>query len=646
MTIELSVTTHSSRHIPGYASQLNIVDLTSMLNNHKNTIWCSIAAQQLRPSVLDASCGRRFCSGPVRLFKHLFLVLWLGLLATSLHAEIRPDFLMDSDPDIPEVEKVQIIRKDLVPLWIQALERPEVDLQRMTADSISLAKPRKVADLEKTVPALENILTAKGSHPVARFSAAKALIAIDSRQSAQKLLDASTKYGADLRRFIEPTLAEWDFGPARSVWKHRIEEGNARPRDLILAIRGLAAVRESSALPLLTALAQNGLRPVDIRLEAASAAGLLTETGLESICEPLLNSSRGDPTVQRLCVLRLLARHQSDSAIDTFKKLAVETEPSVAALALKRLNDINPDLVLPLVEQSLSSPDVHVREQGAIAYLSRPTVDRVVRLSQVLDDPQPALRRHVCQTFLELAAQPELNDAIRSSTMDVMSRDSWRGQEQGALLLGQLQHSAAAPRLCELLESPRPEVMVASAWSLRKVANLISVPAIMDKIRRQTAARKISTTEHLDHQVAHLLEACGTMRVKEAEPLMMEYVPKNPIMGERSRTAAIWALGWLYVGTPNENLGRALWERITDYGLMPPEFKRVKLMCVVGYGRMKSEDYVEPLRQLHEQTRFGNAIRWTLHEINGEWLPLPPPESQPQGTWFLEPIDEPAQHAR
>ena len=78
--------------------------------------------------------------------------------------------------------------------------------------------------------------------------------------------------------------------------------------------------------------------------------------------------------------------------------------------------------------------------------------------------------------------------------------------QQAALLLGKLVHKPAANRLVELLDSPRPEVMIGSAWGLRKLAEPATIPGILDKIRRQTAERRTRPIPGIDEQVAQQQE--------------------------------------------------------------------------------------------------------------------------------------------
>ncbi|WP_237729406.1 HEAT repeat domain-containing protein [Schlesneria paludicola] len=577
-------------------------------------------------------------------FRLVCCIISLFAGVSILNAAIEPDFLMDSDPGFRDPDRLKKFSPRLKTLWIEALNRPETDMQRMAAETISLAHQHGIPDLIESVPILESMLIADQTHPATRFAAARALIVLESRPSAEKLLHASQLFGADLRHLIEPVMAKWDVISAREIWIKRLESAETRPRDLLLAVRGLGEVREAKVLPVLLAMALDLVRGPEVRLAAAAAAGQLTETGLEADARRLVDETRTSPTLNRLCAIRLLDRHNSESARQLLIELvAADKQPVIVTPALERLNAIDSRLVLPLAANAMKNADQRVREQGALAYMRYPTVERIESLSQRLSDPHPQIRANVSENLVRLSQNPELNETIRARAMEVLAGETWQGQEQACLLLGSLQHKPASKRLIELLESSRPEVMIASAWALRKVADVESIPAIIDKIRRQTEVRLKRFHPPIDPQVAHLFEACAVMRAAEVTPMIIRYVPKNSSMGERSRSAAIWAIGVLLNGNPNETAADALMKRIEDDS-PPDESVLVKQHCVIALARMKAIEHAPALRQSIATnvppTAMGLAKRWAIKELTGEVLPEPIPMLADQGEWFLEPVLE------
>jgi HEAT repeat protein len=298
--------------------------------------------------------------------------------------------------------------------------------------------------------------------------------------------------------------------------------------------------------------------------------------------------------------------------------------------------------VLPHAEESFQSPDPKVRQCGIDAYVAVPTPDRMVRVADFLDDPHIEVRGSVRDALYQLAGHPELEAAIRGSAVDVLGRDGWRGQEQALLLLGALDHKAAAPRFVELLESTRAEVLSTAAWALRMVRVSDTLPAMLDKAQRQTEARLAGRgSPGLDDQVAHLFEAMGRMNYREAEPLMRQHIPKNFALGDYSRCAAVWALGLFHAGQPDEDLAAHLVERLRDVSTMPAELNTVRQACAVALGRMGAVSALPALREFlypNPSDPVGLRVRWAVMTLTGEDIPVPDFVERYKTNWFLEPL--------
>jgi HEAT repeat protein len=355
----------------------------------------------------------------------------------------------------------------------------------------------------------------------------------------------------------------------------------------------------------------------------------------------------GEPALQsvnRLCAARLMARHGYD-AHKLLAELAVDAEPAVAFAALSRLIEIDPHLVLPLAERSMQNADPKVRQCGADAYVLLPDPQRVAVLARLLDDVHPAVRGSVRDSLYQLTQRSELDEPIRQAAIAMLAGDRWRGLEQAALLLGALDHKSAAARFVELLDFDRHEVGTASAWALKKLAIPETLPAMFDKARRNTEVRKTNLPiDGLDAQTAHLFESCGQMRYAPADPLLRQYIPKNYSMGERSRSSAIWSLGWLHAGVPDEQMAAQLLERANDTAGVPPEMLLVRMASVVTIARMKTISQIAGLRNITgntiSPTPFGMSLRWALIELTGEQIPEPAPPSGGKSNWFLEPLTD------
>jgi HEAT repeat protein len=575
----------------------------------------------------------------------LLVTIWLAAGSVAM-AEIRPEFAMETDPELHIPPPVRVFSEANRVLWLQAVSRPEADMQRMAALTIARAHLVGMPNLSEARPALAKIVSAESTHPAARFAAARALIVLDIRDEAVTLFAASQRSGSELRQEIEPALGRWKFQPMIEAWHKRLAASDVRHRDLMLAIRGVADADDTASADAVLTILHDPLRPAAVRLAAARSAGRLRDSGLEGHAERLLTFAAAS-VLDRLEAVALLEHHRSEPARRMLLRLATDREPSVAAAALATLNSIDHDLVLPLAGEALSNGDANVRRQGVDAYVARPTPERVVAVARLLDDPHQGLRAVVREELYRLAQTPELNGPIRQTAVEVLGGESWRGQEQSALLLAELDHEPAAARLVQLLESPRPAVTVAAAWGLRKLAVPDTLPAILDKATRQTESRLTNRPppNELDFQVGHLFEALGLMRYAPAEPLLRRYVPKDMSMGELSRGGAIWALGHLHADSPDEALARQLVERLTEPdGMNPSEKMRVRLASAISLGRMGAKSQVDRMRQYMGPVspyRMSLTLRWAIETVTGESIPAPKPPVESITGWFLESIREP-----
>ncbi|MGE5195333.1 MAG: HEAT repeat domain-containing protein, partial [Deltaproteobacteria bacterium] len=249
------------------------------------------------------------------------LVTWI---AASARAEIRPDFEMDGDPEIHVPATVMVFSKRLKPLWLQALARPDADMQRLAADAIGRGHEGGMPGMDEAVPGLIAILTSPSSHPAARLAAAQALVKLDAKQAAKEMAGSAETQGAELRQVVEPALASWNYEPQRAVWQARLTAPGVRHRDLVLAIRCLATAHDGSRVAALLDLVHDRFRPPAVRSEAARAAGLLQERDLEAEAGRLLAGAASTPILNRLWAGRLRARQAGDAAQRLLAQLAVD----------------------------------------------------------------------------------------------------------------------------------------------------------------------------------------------------------------------------------------------------------------------------------------------------------------------------------
>jgi HEAT repeat protein len=563
------------------------------------------------------------------------------------------DSPMYKDPDLPTPPVSYILPEKTRALWVKALGRPEGDIRRQAADAVTRARRLGVKGLEATIDALQAAMDRPDQNPAARLAVAQALIALDARDTASLLFRQSQAGDGDLRDVVEPTLARWDYQPARATWLERLRApqlGSGQqtmpqsPRDLLLAVRGLAAVKEAGAADPLREITLAPDTAPAVRLKAARALGTIRADGLESDAEGLAGDSSAQGLAGRLAAAYLLQRHRGDRAVHVLLRLADDAEPAVAALAVARLIEIDPDLIVPALDRLEASPDANLRSLAVEDLSRRPTDNHIRRLADRLADAEPDVRRNARHALETLAADRQFHDLIMTEGTRVLAGAAWQGQEEATILLARLDNKAAAKRLLELLKSDRPEVCVTAAWGLRRLAVPETLPDATTYVAAALKRARDATgpaQETLDHHLSQLNQLLGHLAASspdhvatdKADAVLRQFIPRmeppmRPVACPESRAAAAWALGKIHEGAPDEALAAALTGRLNDSTSQPPEDARVRCMCAVALGRMKARDMLPSLRAGFASREpsldpVNNACGWAVEQITGEAVPPP-----------------------
>jgi HEAT repeat protein len=590
------------------------------------------------------------------------LLVCLFPYLSACRGEFDPviDSPMYKNPDLPVPPVVLVLPEKTTDLWIRILARPEADLRRQAADAIAEAHKRGLNGLERTIDPLVAAMDQADQPPAGRLAEARALIALDARASAPVLFRQAEAGDGDLRGLVEPALARWDYKPAREAWLQRLHEPAASRRDLVLAIQSLAEVGEGRAADRLRdlTLADDAAGP--IRIGAARALGALRTDGLEMDAVRLAADAAPRGLVGRLLAALMLRRHGGDEAVKVLRRLAADPEPAVAVVALGRLAEIDAALVVPMVQQLLSSPDANLRSIAVDVLFQVPTKEHVRLLGDRLADADPGVRGRARRRLASLAADKGWRDPVIAEATRLLAGRPWQGQEQSAILLALLDHKPAAPRLVELLPSDRPEVGVTAAWALRRLAVPDTVPAVVtyveaaEKRARAAAGRPgplDASIEVLDHQLSQLNQLLGDQGREPAEAVLRLFLPRmegpmSAVACPESRAAAAWALGRIRAGRPDAALASALEERLNDHNTLPPEDERVRIMAAVSLGRMKAVGSLPSLRAGFAAgepnfDRVNNACGWAVEQITGDVVPSAKADRRVQGDWFAIPNDQP-----
>jgi HEAT repeat protein len=573
------------------------------------------------------------------------------ILHPSKAAEPVVDSIMYRDPDIPAARMVKSF-PDLLPLWLEALARPEKDLKCRAAAAIAEAHRKGMKGLEAATEPLVRELERPGVDRTVRAAVVSTLVELDAKDAAPALFKAASDGDPDIRDGVEPALARWDYKPARAEWLARLDGPASRP--MLLAIRALGTVKEEKAAPRIRELTLSPTTPAAIRLEAARALGMIKPTGLEDDARRLTADSSARGKFDRLLAASLLHQHKGDDAVRQLQTLGGDSEPTVAAVALIRLIEIDPKLVVPLLEPSIASPDANVRRL-AVQVLHRQPSDAHIRLlGDRLNDVHPDVRNQSRLALRDLDAKPELRDFARREAVRILASEDWRGQEQAALLIGQLDHKPATARLIELLNGDRGEAVVAAAWALRKLAVPETLPAVFNYVQGQyqrmvraglTGGRRGLTEEAVDLQLSQLVQFFGQAKYKPADAMLRKWIPpaQPANVGFEARAAAAWTLGLIHEGTPVPEVATPLAKRIAS--VFPPDVEdnRVRQMAAVALGRMKAQSTLPTLREYYPSKKpsidpTNNACGWAIEQITGEKMPPAGTVEAMQLGWFLQPL--------
>src|SRR5262249_2741971 len=553
-----------------------------------------------------------------------------SVLLSSARSEDATDSLMYRDPELPRLRVVEKLPARLPGLWLEALDRPEADIKCQAAQAIALAAERGFPGMNIPIDRLVRELGRPGQHQTVRLAVARALVVLSAKEAAADLARVDVA-DPELRALIDPALAKWDYQPARAGWLERLDQPPNRG-GMILAIQALGTVREEKAIPRLRELALGRRIPAPVRLEAALALGRIRPSGLESEAKALARDPARNPIVDRLVAASLVRHHQGDKAVAQLQQFARDTEPTVAAVALARLVELDTKLVIPLLESVLASPDANVREFGVETLLRQPTADHIRLLGDRLNDPHPGVRTRARQALRELASKPEWRGAVIRESTRLLNATDWRGLEQSAILLAELDHKPAAKRLLGLLPNELAEVFVAAAWGLRRLAVPETLPPVFEFFEGQwrlmqkvgSSAGRTSGPERVDVQLSHLAQFLGQGRYRPADAVLRRLIPPsigqnvNPA-GHATRAGATWARGYIHEGKPVPELSQALFGRLTAVGPIDLEDIRVRRMSAISLGRMQAVDLLGTLRGFYSGKPnldvVNNAVGWAIEQM-------------------------------
>jgi HEAT repeat protein len=583
-----------------------------------------------------------------------WVTAWLFLCSSPcvVVADEVIDSPMYNDPALP-FPRIETVLVDAKELWLKAFARPEAEMRCRAAEAIARAHREGVKGLEVTVPPLRAALDQPGQHPTVRLAVARALVTLDAKEAAPTLFRLSQAGDHDLREIADPALARWDYRPAREAWLSRLHDSSTSERGMVLAIRALGQVREGQAAEKLTEFVLTNRLAASIRLEAAYALGSIRTEGLEKVAGLLIQDATPRAIPARLAAATLLFRHRGEGAVRLLQRLGRDPEPAVAARAVSRLLELDSKHAVPALDLLIASPDATLRGFAVEILFREANESRVRQLADRLDDADPEVRVSARRRLHELAKGKGYREWVIAEASRLLTANSWRGQEQAAVLLVQLDNKPSAGRLVELLKSDRSEVFLVAAWGLRTLDVAETLSAVTDYVREQQrrlragALRPGLTYNDYDRQLSQLNQFLGRRKYRPADAVLREFLPK--MLGgacPESRAAAVWALGWIHEGNPEPALVSAVEKRLNDAPPnKPPDTLRVRRMAAITLARMNAKGALPSLRRFYADRKasldqVNNACGWAIERLTGEAMPPPTPiRRRVTGNWFLIRLD-------
>jgi len=481
------------------------------------------------------------------------------------------------------------------------------------------------------------------------------LSAIDAKKSSARLKELLKKgCGTHFELIAERALARWGDADMPAIWEERLTGDDAPRHRRLLAIQTISVLPEAMQSDrklhsILESLVTNS-RDQAILIEAARTLGTVKREGLEPLAEQLVKLSSEDASYPKpLASVYLILSHTSESSQELLLRIVTNSLPhprraAIVRVAWGRLLQRDVAALASLTPQAMQHADTEVRRNAIETLTEFPTDAGVGLLGVALDDRHPDVRRTARQALLFLSRDELWSSSVRHAGLAAIMRSSWREQEQAIVLLALLDHSAAADRMLELIDSPRSEVAIAAAWGLRKLnvkEKLATLLAIAERLDKQIE-NGTTLQSHKPVVLAHIFEAIGQAGYEPSSSLLKRWIPKSEprVNVEEARISACWAIGRLFDGSKDVALALQLKARFTDVISLIPESSTVRYAAGIALGRIGATEVAPDLRRF-ALTKAGEpelAAAWSLERLTGEVVSPPEPVTVTGAHWILLPI--------
>lgn len=561
--------------------------------------------------------------------------------AAPLSATI--DMPMRTDPTITDTDPVVIVRPRQFEVWLDALSRPEPEMQRAAADAFALAARRGISGVsEKASPALRKTLSTT-KDPLVIQACVGSLATIGDRTAADLMLKFADSTSVDTVLTIDAALAQWRYEPARAAWLKRAADTRASRQVRISAFTALTQQRDASAVSPARVVLHAPQEALAVRLAAAQALAAATPDTSDD-AQKLLRDER--PTLHaQLLAVHVLRSARGPAAESLLLKLGRSGDPAVQALAIDRLTEISPTANTPLLQLAIPHRDTSVRRAAARALAAQRTGEAVTALIALLGDIDPTVRALSKSALLTADADATLRPLIRDGLIKTLATGSTTAQPEAALVLGRLQEHRSAVALLNALAGKDRDTRTAAAVALRWLGDPAHAAALL--AHAQGLAAEIRAIKfHQDRTAANMelcqvIQSLGALGHLPAAPLLLELLPKDAPFDAAPRQAACWAPGKLPPNPTTPAASAALLSRAGDHDVRNPESDEVRIAAAIALARTNAPGALNLLGRVSADELTSRpvqvGVRWSIHHLTGKWpAPLPPREIQPMD-WFLEP---------
>lgn len=542
---------------------------------------------------------------------------------------------------------VRQVDSSFVELFDKTLrEFQDNELLEIAASSLARVADEKLNNISRSTDILLKHLKSHPS-PRVRIACARALVNADVSESASAILALNAEVDDSQRLWIDPALARWKFSAAGDVWKQRLSDESETVVAVSLACDGLAALGDEQASDLLLSVLRAKLLPYEKRRAAARAIGMLVPDVALIESESLVDGS----ILERLLAVELLSSAKPE-AHARLLSLCQDESDGVASSAWSALHRVNPHALVEIISAGRKHRDAAIRIVAARVMRLFPNVERLGWLHEQLGDKHLEVRNVAREMLFQVAEEhPELRERIIAVSGETLTADfdDWQGIEQNLLLLGQLRVAQFSDRCIPLLDHPRNEVLVTSAWLL----HLFPDPTVVDGIKARLIRNEeslqnpeaTSTRTDVDQQSSYLIQYAGLLRLGGVQPYLEPAISKAPRVYTFKRAAAIWTLGLLNENNPEHGLVKSLAGRVADRLEPGAEQLEVRRISAVALGLMRANSASTELLDAYNidpaLSVIPDSARWALGMM-GQPLPDPVKPYEPVvGNWRLSPIPDP-----